>query len=147
MIVLPLVASAQAAGQEKRKIEVPCGEYVVAITCGRDNTPRSEDARECNNNTLTFTGKNGKVVTPRTPKGFDTTKTPSGLSCGRAKDGRYYVIVEFLNGPVGCGPCTVFDLFEASGKRVTVNGKYLDKTIEKLGIPDSKQINIEEETK
>lgn len=55
--------------------------------------------------------------------------------------------MEFLNGP-RFAMYTIYDLFEASGKRVTVNGKYLDKTIEQLGIKDDAvQLKLEEDPK
>ncbi len=146
MVSVLLILVSQAFGQEKRKVEVQCGEYKVAITCGRDNAPYSEDQRKCNKNTLTFTWPNGKVVTSKNPRHFDETKTPTEFACERGNDGQYYVVVTFLNGPNDCGPCTVIDLFKATGRRITANGKYLDKTTERLGISHRRTwISIEEE--
>ncbi len=149
MVTVLLILVSQAFGQEKRKVEVQCGEYKVAITCGHNKAYYEPgDTHYCNDNKLTFTGRDGKVFTPKTPKRFNdfvVPTTPMGLWCELANNGRYYVTVEFNSGPMGCGPCTILDLFEANGKRLTVKMKQLDKISEKLGLigKKTKQIRIE----
>jgi hypothetical protein len=141
MFVSLLCINPYAMAQEKR-IETQCGEYKIAITCGHTTT-YPEDPRYCNKNTLTFTWPNGKVITPKVPKGFDDSKTPMGFWCGLSKDGRFFVKVEFSNGSQGCGPCTTIDLFEANGKRVTVNMRYSNKTVGDFRLKSLKEYRIE----
>jgi hypothetical protein len=143
-LLMLLCLISEAIGQEKHNVKLACGDNVVEIVCGRDKTPENEDARKCNMNKLIFTNKKGKVMVPSTPKGFDISKTASSLSCGRSKKGQYFVLVEFSNGPYDCAPCTVYDLFESSGNRVTINSKKLDSTVERLGVIFSRQVKIEE---
>ncbi len=149
IVAVLLIFVSQAFGQEKKRVEVQCGEYKVAITCGHNKAYYELwNTRYCNDNTLTFTGKDGKIFTPKTPKGFNdfvVPTTPMGMECGRANNGRYYVTVEFNSGPMGCAPCTIYDLFEANGKRITIKSKNLGKIEEKLGLYEnkSKRIRIE----
>lgn len=133
---LVLVATApalQANELAKRRIEVQCGAYAVAITCGRDETPKSEDPRECNRNTLTFTGADGKTVVVKDPpviKKFVDDKrpvmlqgtTPGEILCMTGKDGRRYVSIQYSRGPGSFTNEIFYDWFEPDGRRLTSLG-------------------------
>jgi hypothetical protein len=135
-----------------RKIELLCGQHTVTITCGKVIDPDyPEDTRQCNHNTLSFTGSDGKVVIPSSPKGFDTWKTPVSMACNQGKDGRYYVTVEFSN----CAyyvQCMTYHLFKSNGKRLTADltdrMSQFGSVGKKLGISSyAKHIYIEGEPK
>lgn len=137
-----------------RKIELQCGEHKVAITCGEVVYPGDpQDKRQCNHNTLSFTDKSGKVYVPKQPKNFRqefvVEKTPVSMACTQGKDGHYYVTVEFSACPLGANyaSCVTVDLFKSEGKRLTVNSRHLDSTQAKLGIPYTKRVEIEGDTK
>ncbi len=142
-------AGSTSPKQSPRKIEMKCGEYTVAITCRKQIDPSNpQDERQCNHNTLTFTGPEGKMFIPSTPKGFDESKTPVSMSCGQSKkNGRFYVTIEFSNGPTDCVPCMTYHLFESNGNRLTADKtdamRQYDKAIKNLRIPITRQINIE----
>ena len=129
----------------KQKIELQCGQHTVAITCGNVFDPVSARmGRQCNQNTLTFTGPDGGVLEPPPPKNksFDFAgKTPVGLSCNKAKDGRDYVEVEYSSCLGNGNPCITWHLFTSTGKRLTADISdhmpHLSKATRRLAIDDS----------
>lgn len=64
--------------------------------------------------------------------------------CGKGRDGKFYVLVDFVAGPLGCAQCSIMDLFAEDGRRLTVNGINVDRIIEKNNIIFNKMINVEE---
>ena len=134
--------------QVKERVALQCGAHTVAITCGRAKPGDPPDNRVCTRNKLSFTDANGKEFVPKQPKNcrqeFFVEKTPTSIDCGQGKDGQYYVTIDFVAGPLGCGPCSMSDLFYESGQRLTVNGRYLDKLKLQHGVPFNKPIYIEE---
>lgn len=124
-------SNVMAAGNAKQKVELPCGQYKVSLTCGRDQTPKSEDSRECNHNTLIFhspTGVNTVIKDPPLTKKFHDDKrpvmlddtTPMSLQCVRTLTGKEYVMVEYgrsLGG--GFTNEYFYDWFETNGVRLT----------------------------
>lgn len=150
--IAALVTAAEVNAETLRKIELQCGQDMVAIICDhKSSLDYPEDRRQCNHNTLSFTNLDGKVFIPRTPKGFDETKTPVSMSCTQGKDGHHYVIVEFNNGPKDCIPCLTYHLFASSGRRLSADVsnrmQQFDKTSKRLGISFTQQIYIEGDSK
>lgn len=152
--VLPTVSEtlAESTQVSPSNIEFQCGQYKVAIACGKIFDPEyPQDKRQCNHNTLSFTGADGKVVVPVSPKGFDETKTPVSMACALGKDGRHYVVVEFNNGPRDCIQCLTYHLFASNGTRLTADMTdrmaQLASFRKKLNITDIQPIYIEGEGK
>ncbi len=119
------LASENDTSHAKQKIELQCGQHLVAISCG--NVFDSVDerlGRKCNHNTLTFTGPDGKVIEPPPPnrKGFDFHgKTPVGFGCYKAKNGNYYVEVDYSSCLGNFNACMTTHLFTSAGDRVTAD--------------------------
>jgi len=135
-----------------KKIEFQCGQHTVAITCGKAFDPDyPEDTRQCNHNMLSFTGPDGKTISPTPPKDFDRRKTPTGMTCAQSNNGKYYVTVELSLGVGSAVQWITFHLFESSGKRVTADltehMSEFGKSMKILEIPYTKFIYIEGETK
>ena len=137
-----------------KKIELECGQHKITITCGKVlylGDPK--DARQCNHNTLSFTGKNDKVFVPKQPKNFRqefvVDKTPVSMTCAQGKDQKYYVTVEFSACPLGAdyASCVTYDLFASDGRRLTVNSRNLDSIQALLAIPYTKHIRLEGDIK
>lgn len=122
------VAHAQQGNPTKAKerVELQCGTHTVTISCGKARPNDENDERVCVHNALNFIDKFGNVFIPNQPKSFHDPfvieKTPTGISCEFGKDGKYYVIVEFVAGPLACSPCTTIEIFSESGERLTING-------------------------
>ena len=126
-----LFSTTVMAEPPKQRVELPCGPNKVSLTCGRDKTPLSEDARKCNHNTLTFHFSDGssKVIPdpPLTKKFHDDKRpvmligtTPMSLQCVRTLAGKEYVMVEYgrsLDG--GFTNELFYDWFEVNGVRLT----------------------------
>lgn len=150
LIVLTSVSYAQDLPSQ-RKIEVKCGQHIVSITCGKELVDKNyaDDGRKCNRNTLNFADAKGNIVTIKQPKNFHqefvVEKTPTALACAKGNDAHYYVTVKFSACPASAQypGCEVVDLFTSDGKRLTVNGKYLDSLEEKYGIQYSEYLEIE----
>ena len=143
---------AQTTETSPRKIELQCGQHKVAITCSKVPDPdHPEDKRQCNHNTLSFTNPDGKAFISEQPKNFRqefvVKKEPVGIACAQGKDGKHYITVVYSVGPIGCGPCSTADLFESSGKRLTVNSRNLDSIHARRGIPYVNSIYIEGDNK
>lgn len=144
-------ALAETAQEPHRKIEIQCGKHKIVITCSKETADLNyaDDKRQCNRNTLSFTGPDGKVFFPRQPNNFRQEfvmkKTPVSVACAQGKDGHQYVTVEFSACPSRAryAGCIVYDLFTSNGQRLTVNGLNLDSTQAKLGIPYTQQLEIE----
>jgi hypothetical protein len=126
------------AGNAKQKVEVQCGQHKATIICGRDNTPKRDDPRECNHNTLTFTSPSGVIVVAKDPsitKKFHDDKrpvmlygmTPDQLTCIRALNGKDYVEVRYSRSLNPFSGDLFYDSFESSGKRLTSIGIPLKK--------------------
>ncbi len=153
LLIANVEVFAQGTMTPPHRIEQQCGQHRVAITCGKElNDPNyADDTRQCNRNTLTFTGPDGNVLVPKQPSSFRQEfvieKTPTSFACAQGSDGNYYVTVEFSACPAGAvgAMCTVYDLFTSDGRRLTVNGRNLDALHKKYGIQYAKNLEIEEE--
>lgn len=134
-----------------KRIELHCGQHTVAIICGKIFDPEHPE-KQCNHNTLSFTGPNGKTKIIDPPKGLDSRKTPMGMSCVKGNNAKYYVEV-YLAPDINAGvQWTTFHLFESSGKRLTADLTDRMSQFGRLGkvlqIPyDTKMIYIEGEMK
>ncbi|MEI6757680.1 MAG: hypothetical protein FDX18_10555 [Chlorobium sp.] len=132
----------------KERIEVQFGTHKVVITCGKGKPGYPGDQRVCIHNTLSFIDADGKVFFPKQSKNFRqefvVEKTPTGITCGKGSDGKYYVIVDFVAGPLSFGQGYVIDLFTEDGRCLTVNSVNFDRIIETLIIEFNKTIYIEE---
>ncbi len=127
----------------KQKIELQCGQHTVSITCG--NVFNAEDVRvgrQCNDNILSFTGPDGKIKEPPPPKSKKFNfygKTPVGLGCDKAKDGQFYVEVDYSTCLENFNTCITTHLFTSAGERLTADMSdrmsQLRKAITRLGIP------------
>jgi hypothetical protein len=111
----------------KERVELQCGTHIVAITCGKSKPGDEKDERICVHNTLSFVGKDGKIVYPKQQKTFIdpfvVEKTPTGISCENGSDGINYVIVRYVAGPLYSSKATTIEIFLESGERLTINGK------------------------
>ena len=153
LLIVSIEVFAQGTMTPPRQIEQQCGQYRVAITCGKElnDSGYADDNRQCNRNTLSFTGPDGNVLVPKQPNSFRqefiVEKTPTSFACAQGKDGNYYVTVEFSACPAGAAGamCMVHDLFTSDGRRLTVNSRNLDTLHKKYGIPFAKHLEIEEE--
>lgn len=125
-----------AAEAPKRKVDMMCGGYTWVITCGRDNTSKTEDPRECNKNSLTVRSPDGKVTVikdpPLTTEFHDDRRpvmlegtTPTGMLC-LPKQGRYYVSVDYSRGSGAQGE--FIELFSEKGSRYTSIGIPLQRS-------------------
>lgn len=151
-LITAVTAQAETPQVTAKKVEIQCGQYKVAISCGKVfNKENPDDERQCNHNTLSFTSPDGKAFIPASPKGFDETKTPTSFSCIQGNDGRYYVEVEFNNG-WGGNEALTFHLFEPNGRRLSADQTHLmvqyENARKKYGITKfGKWINIEGDRK
>jgi hypothetical protein len=149
-LILVCTSNAQPSNPTKAKdrIEMQCGSHKVVITCGNAKPGDPLDERLCVRNTLNFVSSDGRTHSPKQPKNFrqefEVEKTPTSIQCGQGKDGKFYVVVDFVAGPLACGPCSTMDIFSESGKRLTVNSKNLDRIIREQKIQSNKPIYIEE---
>lgn len=124
----------EAVEAPKRQIEMLCGGYKWVIACERDSTPKSDDRRECNKNTLSFTAPDGKTTVVKDPPlntevhtEFHDEKrpvmlegtTPKAMSC-LPKQGHYYVSIEYSRGSGAQG--LFIELFSEKGTRYTLIG-------------------------
>lgn len=132
----------------KERIEVQCGSHKVVITCGKAKPGDPYEKRVCVHNTLSFVDADGKVFFHKQPKNFRqefaVEKTPTGIKCGRGNDGKFYVVIYFVAGPLSFGQGFTPDLFTENGRRLTVNSVNLDRIIETRKIQFNKTIYIEE---
>lgn len=129
----------------KERVELQCGAHKVAIDCGKAKPGDPPDERVCVHNTLSFTGPDGKIFTPKQPKNFrdefEIEKTPTSIGCSRGTDGKFYVSVLFAAG--WAGPYMLYEMFSESGERLTVNGKNFDRINSSRGLPDKASISAD----
>lgn len=120
-IALPAFAEQPNANIQPKPVSMQCGNHIVVIKCGKKFNPEyPQDKRHCNDNKLSFVDSNGNAFIPPAPKNFDASKTPVAMHCRQSKkNGKYFVEVEFNNGPPGCLPCMTFNLFGENGERLT----------------------------
>ena len=127
MLAALWLTGCEAVEAPKRQIEMLCGGYKWVIACGRDSTPKSDDRRECNNNTLSYTAPDGKTTVikdpPLTTEFHDDRRpvmlegtTPRAMSCLPKQDATY-VSIEYSRDPSTVG--LFYEWFKSDGTRLT----------------------------
>lgn len=131
LLTMIWVTGCGAVEKPERKVEMMCGGYKWTIVCGRDNTPKERDPRECNKNVVTVTDPHGEATIikdppvsnmqvggrgeERQPMMFDAT-TPDLMQCVPI-NGQYFVRLGYSLGVMSAG--MFVDAFSASGTRFT----------------------------
>lgn len=137
LFIMACTAAPFANEKVKRHVEMVCGGFMVAIICGRDERPKSEDPRQCNQNTLTFTGANGETITAEDPpitSSFSDNKGPvmledmtvDAIQCMTTTDGHVYVSAQYSRGHGSFSNEIFYDWFKPNGKRLTSRGKPIE---------------------
>lgn len=103
--------------------EVPkmvCGGREISVSCEGISGSRTKSFEVL---ALHFGNEDSVIVRRTSRSGRHRDKVVRRADCLIGDDGQFAVLVHFSDGPLGCGPCVIFDLCSLDGKRVAMFGE------------------------